>query len=206
MIPLLRKWRRFLPYLGGIAALLLFAAALVILHRHAQAYRPSEVRRALRHSSGLAAIRRVGIGRGKLFAVDPVRRAGASPHWADTAVWSRRARLLHRICLQPRTGIWEYHRPLDTLPSLHAYGTDRRRGRRNVGVRDRDVYDRARRGLSSDCAAGSVFSRDARNIAACRYRDRDTRVGVDGAATSDSAGGWIGRSDCSVTRSTFRDR
>src|ERR1700732_4736683 len=48
MIPLLRNWRRFLPYLGGIAALLLFAAALVILHSHAQAYRPNEVRRALR--------------------------------------------------------------------------------------------------------------------------------------------------------------
>src|SRR6202047_1051081 len=42
------NWRRFLPYIGGIAALLLFAAALVILHSHAQAYRPSEVRRALR--------------------------------------------------------------------------------------------------------------------------------------------------------------
>ena len=48
MMPLLGNWRRFLPYLGGIAALLLFAAALVILHRHAQAYRPNEVRRALR--------------------------------------------------------------------------------------------------------------------------------------------------------------
>src|ERR1700726_3598729 len=46
--PLIRNWRRFLPYIGGIAALLLFAAALVILHRHAQAYRPNEVRRALR--------------------------------------------------------------------------------------------------------------------------------------------------------------
>ena len=44
----IRNWRRFLPYIGGIAALLLFAAALVILHSHAQAYRPSEVRRALR--------------------------------------------------------------------------------------------------------------------------------------------------------------
>jgi phosphatidylglycerol lysyltransferase len=42
------NWRRFLSYLGGIVALLLFAAALVILHSHAQAYRPSEVRRALR--------------------------------------------------------------------------------------------------------------------------------------------------------------
>jgi phosphatidylglycerol lysyltransferase len=42
------NWRRLLPYIGGIAALLLFAAALVILHSHAQAYRPSEVRRALR--------------------------------------------------------------------------------------------------------------------------------------------------------------
>ena len=49
MIPLTRNWRRFLPYIGGIAALLLFAAALVILHRHAQAYRPSEVRPALRN-------------------------------------------------------------------------------------------------------------------------------------------------------------
>src|ERR1700724_2747141 len=49
MIPLTRNWRRLLPYIGGIAALLLFAAALVILHRHAQAYRPSEVRRALRN-------------------------------------------------------------------------------------------------------------------------------------------------------------
>jgi phosphatidylglycerol lysyltransferase len=48
MIPLLEKRRRFLPYLGGIAALVLFAGALVILHSHAQAYRPSEVRRALR--------------------------------------------------------------------------------------------------------------------------------------------------------------
>jgi len=47
MIPLLGKWRRFLPYFGGIAALLLFAAALFILHSHAQAYRPNEVRRAL---------------------------------------------------------------------------------------------------------------------------------------------------------------
>jgi hypothetical protein len=37
LISLLGKWRRFLPYLGGIAALLLFAAALVILHIHAQA-------------------------------------------------------------------------------------------------------------------------------------------------------------------------
>jgi len=48
MISLPQKWRRFLPYLGGIAALLFFAAALVILHRHAQAYRPNEVRNALR--------------------------------------------------------------------------------------------------------------------------------------------------------------
>src|SRR5580700_9999575 len=46
--PLIRNWRRFLPYIGGMAALLLFAAALVILHSHAQASRPSEVRRALR--------------------------------------------------------------------------------------------------------------------------------------------------------------
>lgn len=42
------NWRRFLPYLGGTLALLLFAAALFILHSHAQAFRPSEVRRALR--------------------------------------------------------------------------------------------------------------------------------------------------------------
>jgi phosphatidylglycerol lysyltransferase len=48
MTPMIQNWRRFLPYLGGIAALLLFAGALVILHSHAQAYRPSEVRRALR--------------------------------------------------------------------------------------------------------------------------------------------------------------
>ena len=48
MTPLIRNWRRCLPYIGGIAALLLFAAALVVLHSHAQAYRPSEVRRALR--------------------------------------------------------------------------------------------------------------------------------------------------------------
>ena len=48
MTPLIRNWRRGLPYIGGIAALLLFAAALVVLHSHAQAYRPSEVRRALR--------------------------------------------------------------------------------------------------------------------------------------------------------------
>src|ERR1041384_8434651 len=48
MIPLLGKWRRFIPYLGGIAALLLFAPALVTLHKHAQAYRPNEVRKALR--------------------------------------------------------------------------------------------------------------------------------------------------------------
>src|ERR1700720_274823 len=44
----IRNWRRFLPYIGGIAALLIFTGALVILHSHAQAYRPSEVRRALR--------------------------------------------------------------------------------------------------------------------------------------------------------------
>jgi phosphatidylglycerol lysyltransferase len=41
------NWRRFLPYVGGAIALLLFAAALFILHSHAQAFRPSEVRRAL---------------------------------------------------------------------------------------------------------------------------------------------------------------
>jgi uncharacterized membrane protein YbhN (UPF0104 family) len=46
--PLIRNWCRLLPYIGGIAALLLFAAALVVLHSHAQEYRPSEVRRALR--------------------------------------------------------------------------------------------------------------------------------------------------------------
>ena len=45
----IRNWRRFLPYIGGIAALLIFTGALVILHSHAQAYRPSEVRRALRN-------------------------------------------------------------------------------------------------------------------------------------------------------------
>src|SRR5690349_17798261 len=48
MTRLRQNWRRDLPYLGGIAALLLFAGALVTLHSHAQAYRPSEVRRALR--------------------------------------------------------------------------------------------------------------------------------------------------------------
>jgi phosphatidylglycerol lysyltransferase len=42
------NWRRFLPYVGAVTALFVFAAALFILHRHAQAYRPSEVRRALR--------------------------------------------------------------------------------------------------------------------------------------------------------------
>jgi phosphatidylglycerol lysyltransferase len=42
------NWRRFLPYVGGAMALLLFAAALFILHSHALAFRPSEVRRALR--------------------------------------------------------------------------------------------------------------------------------------------------------------
>jgi phosphatidylglycerol lysyltransferase len=41
-------WRRFLPYLGSTLALLLFAVALVVLHKHAQAFRPTEVRRALR--------------------------------------------------------------------------------------------------------------------------------------------------------------
>jgi phosphatidylglycerol lysyltransferase len=40
-------WRRLLPYIGGGGALLLFAAALLILHSHLQAFRPSEVRRAL---------------------------------------------------------------------------------------------------------------------------------------------------------------
>jgi phosphatidylglycerol lysyltransferase len=44
----LPNWRFLLPYIGAIAALLLFAAAVVILHSHAQAYRPSEVRKALR--------------------------------------------------------------------------------------------------------------------------------------------------------------
>ena len=43
----LLNWRRFLPYVGGAMALLLFAAALFILHSHAKAYRPSEVHRAL---------------------------------------------------------------------------------------------------------------------------------------------------------------
>jgi len=41
------NWRRLVPYIGGAAALLLFATALVVLHRHVQAFRPSEVRRAL---------------------------------------------------------------------------------------------------------------------------------------------------------------
>jgi phosphatidylglycerol lysyltransferase len=43
----LPDWRRFLPYAGGALALLLFAVALVVLHKHAQAFRPTEVRRAL---------------------------------------------------------------------------------------------------------------------------------------------------------------
>jgi phosphatidylglycerol lysyltransferase len=42
------RWRRLLPYLSGVAALRLFTAALVVLHGHAQTYRPNEVRRALR--------------------------------------------------------------------------------------------------------------------------------------------------------------
>jgi phosphatidylglycerol lysyltransferase len=60
----------------------------------------------------LAAIRRVGIDRSKLLAVDPVRRAGASPHWAGAAICSGRTRLLCGICLQPRAGVREYYRSL----------------------------------------------------------------------------------------------
>ena len=40
-------WRRLLPYVGSGLALLLFAGALVLLHRQVAAYRPEDVRRAL---------------------------------------------------------------------------------------------------------------------------------------------------------------
>jgi phosphatidylglycerol lysyltransferase len=43
----LSNWRRFLPYLGGAAVLLIFAAALIVIHRYVQAFRAIEVRRAL---------------------------------------------------------------------------------------------------------------------------------------------------------------
>jgi len=62
------NWRRFLPYIGGIAALLLFAAALAILHSHAHAYRPSEVRRALRALQAWQPFARDRLGRGRLAA------------------------------------------------------------------------------------------------------------------------------------------
>jgi len=43
----LSNWRRFLPYLGAAAALLLFATALVVIHSDVHAFRATEVRRAL---------------------------------------------------------------------------------------------------------------------------------------------------------------
>jgi len=43
----LSNWHRFLPYLGGAAALILFATALVVIHSDVQAFRATEVRRAL---------------------------------------------------------------------------------------------------------------------------------------------------------------
>jgi hypothetical protein len=206
MTPLIRNWRRGLPYIGGIAALLLFAAALVVLHSPRTSVPAKRGASGTPKSSSLAAVRRVSIGRGKLFVVDPLRRSGASPCWADAAVSSRRARLLHWIRLQPHSGLRESYRPLNRLPSLHADGTYRRRGRRNLGVRDSHVYDRARRGLSSGCAAGSIVSRDARNIAACRYRHWVAWVDVDGRLRRirlvDGASGPIIR----LPRSTFRDR
>jgi hypothetical protein len=178
--PLIRNRRRFLPYLGGIAALLLFAAALVILHSHAQAYRPSEVRRALRTLQAWQPFAALGLAATSYLLLTLYDVLGLRHIGRTTAVSSRRARLRHRICLQPHAWLRKSDRPLNALPNLHAYGTDRRRGRRNVGVRDRHFYDRACRGLSSGGAAGPVVSRSARNIAARGYRDRDAWVAVGG--------------------------
>ncbi len=53
--------RRLLHFIGGAAALLLFAAALVVLHGHAQAFRPSEVRRAIGSLSGVRLLAAFGL-------------------------------------------------------------------------------------------------------------------------------------------------
>ena len=54
-------WRRLLPFCGGVAALLLFAAALIVLHGHAHAFRPAEVRRALMSLSGWQLLAALGL-------------------------------------------------------------------------------------------------------------------------------------------------
>src|SRR6202030_2031357 len=93
MIPLLRNWRRFLPYLGGIVALLLFAAALVILHSHAQAYRPSEVRRALRTLQAWQPFAALGLAAASyllltLYDVLALRHIGRTLPYASVALAS----------------------------------------------------------------------------------------------------------------------
>jgi phosphatidylglycerol lysyltransferase len=91
--PLIRNWRRFLPYLGGIASLLLFAAALVILHSHAQAYRPSEVRRALRTLQAWQPFAALGLAAASyllltLYDVLALRHIGRTLPYASVALAS----------------------------------------------------------------------------------------------------------------------
>ena len=119
------NWRRFLPYIGGMAALLLFAAALVILHSHAQAYRPSEVRRALRALQAWQPFAALGLAAAS-YVLLTLYDVLALRHIGRTLPYRRVALALHRICLQPCAGLRECHRPLSTLPNLHAYGTERR--------------------------------------------------------------------------------
>lgn len=54
-------WDRLLPFFGGVAALLLFAAALIVLHGHAHTFRPAEVRRALVSLSGWQLLAALGL-------------------------------------------------------------------------------------------------------------------------------------------------
>ena len=147
------NWRRFLPYIGGIAALLLFAAALVILHSHAQAYRPSEVRRALRTLQAWQPFAALGLAAASyllltLYDVLALRHIGRTLPYRRVALAS-----FTGYAFSHALGFGSLIGPSIRYRIYTPMGLSRRRGRRNLGFRDRHVYDRDHCGLSSGCAA-----------------------------------------------------
>jgi phosphatidylglycerol lysyltransferase len=177
--PLIRNWRHFLPYLGGIAALLLFAAALVILHSHAQAYRPSEVRRALRTLQAWQPFAALGLAAASyllltLYDVLALRHIGRTLPY-------------HRVALASFTGYAFSH----TLGFGSLIGPSiRYRIYTPMGLTAGEVAETSAfvivtfmTGLVAVFPLVALLdpsSLDARNIAACGYRDRDAWVAVDG--------------------------
>ena len=106
------RWGVWLALPGGLT-LGLFAASVLLHSASPDEPVPSDTPTAARPITAEPSA--------ELFVVDPLRRAGASPHWTDAAVSWRRARLLHRICLQPHARL----RKSDCAPEPGSHKTHR---------------------------------------------------------------------------------